>query len=82
MKANSCVQGPNDNIMLPKNSVKTDWEVELGVVIGTRASYVSQAQALNYVAGFAPSTMCPSANTNSSVASPGTRARVATPLAP
>ena len=52
MKANSCVQGPNDNIMLPKNSVKTDWEVELGVVIGTRASYVSQAQALNYVAGY------------------------------
>jgi 2-keto-4-pentenoate hydratase/2-oxohepta-3-ene-1,7-dioic acid hydratase in catechol pathway len=52
MKANSCVQGPNDDIMLPKGSVKSDWEVELGVVIGTRASYVSQAQALNYVAGY------------------------------
>jgi 2-keto-4-pentenoate hydratase/2-oxohepta-3-ene-1,7-dioic acid hydratase in catechol pathway len=52
MKANSCVQGPNDDIMLPKGAVKSDWEVELGVVIGTRASYVSQAQALNYVAGY------------------------------
>ena len=52
MKANSCVQGPNDDVMLPKNSIKTDWEVELGVVIGTRASHVSQARALDYVAGY------------------------------
>jgi 2-keto-4-pentenoate hydratase/2-oxohepta-3-ene-1,7-dioic acid hydratase in catechol pathway len=52
MKANSCVQGPNDDVMLPKNSVKTDWEVELGVVIGTLASHVSQARALDYVAGY------------------------------
>ena len=52
MKANSCVQGPNDDVMLPKNSVKTDWEVELGVVIGMRASHVSQARALEYVAGY------------------------------
>ena len=52
MKATSCIQGPNDDIMLPKNSVKSDWEVELGVVIGTRASYVSQARALDYVAGY------------------------------
>jgi len=52
MKANSCVQGPNDKVMLPKGSEKSDWEVELGVVIGTRASYVSQAQALNHVAGY------------------------------
>jgi len=52
MKANSCVQGPHDDVMLPKNSVKTDWEVELGVVIGTRASHVSQARALDYVAGY------------------------------
>ena len=52
MKANSCVQGPNDDVMLPKNSFKTDWEVELGVVIGTRASHVSQARALDYVAGY------------------------------
>ena len=42
MKATSCIQGPNDPVMLPRGSVKTDWEVELGVVIGTRARYVSQ----------------------------------------
>jgi 2,4-didehydro-3-deoxy-L-rhamnonate hydrolase len=53
MKATSCIQGPNDPVMLPKGSVKTDWEVELGVVIGTRASYVSQKDALSYVAGYA-----------------------------
>jgi 2,4-diketo-3-deoxy-L-fuconate hydrolase len=52
MKATSCIQGPNDPVMLPKGSVKSDWEVELGVVIGTRASYVSQAQALQHVAGY------------------------------
>ena len=51
-KANSCIQGPNDPVMLPKNSVKGDWEVELGVVIGTRARYVSQKEALDYVAGY------------------------------
>jgi 2,4-diketo-3-deoxy-L-fuconate hydrolase len=51
-KANSCVQGPNDPVMLPKNSVKADWEVELGIVIGTRARCVSQKDALNYVAGY------------------------------
>ena len=52
MKATSCIQGPNDPIMLPKGSKKTDWEVELGVVIGTQARYVSQKDALNYVAGY------------------------------
>jgi 2-keto-4-pentenoate hydratase/2-oxohepta-3-ene-1,7-dioic acid hydratase in catechol pathway len=52
MKANSCVQGPNDTVMLPKGSEKSDWEVELGVVIGSKTSYVSQAQALNHVAGY------------------------------
>ena len=51
-KAISCIQGPNDPVMLPKNSVKGDWEVELGVIIGTRARYVSQKDALNYVAGY------------------------------
>ncbi|MDO9167402.1 MAG: fumarylacetoacetate hydrolase family protein [Rhodoferax sp.] len=51
-KAISCIQGPNDPVMLPKGSVKTDWEVELGVVIGTRARYVSQKDALNFVAGY------------------------------
>ena len=52
MKATSCLQGPNDPVMLPKGSVKTDWEVELGVVIGTRARYVSQKDALTHVAGY------------------------------
>ncbi|MDM0028726.1 fumarylacetoacetate hydrolase family protein [Variovorax saccharolyticus] len=51
-KANSCIQGPNDPVMLPKGSVKGDWEVELGVVIGTRARYVSQKDALDFVAGY------------------------------
>ncbi len=52
MKATSCIQGANDPVMLPKGSVKSDWEVELGVVIGTRARYVSQKDALNFVAGY------------------------------
>lgn len=53
MKATSCIQGPNDPVMLPRGSVKTDWEVELGVVIGTRARYVSMKDALEHVAGYA-----------------------------
>ena len=52
MKATSCIQGPNDPIMLPRGSVKTDWEVELGVVIGTRARYVAKKDALEHVAGY------------------------------
>lgn len=51
-KAVTCIQGPNDAVMLPKGSVKTDWEVELGVVIGKRARYVSQKEALSHVAGY------------------------------
>lgn len=51
-KAISCIQGPDDPVMLPKGSKKTDWEVELGVVIGTRARYVSQKDALMHVAGY------------------------------
>jgi len=53
MKATSAICGPNDPIVIPRNSVKTDWEVELGVIIGTRAKYVSEAEAMNYVAGYA-----------------------------
>ena len=52
MKANTALTGPNDPVVLPKDSVKTDWEVELGVVIGRRARYVSEDDALNYVAGY------------------------------
>jgi 2-keto-4-pentenoate hydratase/2-oxohepta-3-ene-1,7-dioic acid hydratase in catechol pathway len=52
MKAISCIQGPNDDVMLPKGSVKSDWEVELGIVIGTEARHVSQKAAFDYVAGY------------------------------
>lgn len=51
-KTVSCLQGPDDEIMLPKDSTQTDWEVELGIVIGTKAAYVSEADALKYVAGY------------------------------
>lgn len=51
-KAPSCVVGPDDTILIPRGSEKTDWEVELAVVIGERASYVSEADALDYVAGY------------------------------
>lgn len=52
MKASSCIQGPDDPVMLPKGSVKSDWEVELGIVIGTTARYVTRKDALSYVAGY------------------------------
>ncbi len=52
MKATSCIQGPDDDVMLPKGSKKSDWEVELGIVIGSKAQYVSQKDALTYVAGY------------------------------
>ena len=52
MKATSAINGPYDDIVIPRRSTKTDWEVELGVVIGREARYVSQADALSHVAGF------------------------------
>ncbi len=52
MKATSCISGPNDTVVLPKGSVKGDWEVELAFVIGKAAKNVSEADALNYVAGY------------------------------
>jgi 2-keto-4-pentenoate hydratase/2-oxohepta-3-ene-1,7-dioic acid hydratase in catechol pathway len=52
MKAVSCLSGPNDPIMLPPGSVKTDWEVELGIVIGRRARHVEEFDALTHVAGY------------------------------
>lgn len=52
MKSTTALAGPNDAIITPKNSVKTDWEVELAVVIGKKASYVEEAEALDYVAGY------------------------------
>jgi 2-keto-4-pentenoate hydratase/2-oxohepta-3-ene-1,7-dioic acid hydratase in catechol pathway len=51
-KATSSIVGPNDDLIIPKNSEKTDWEVELGVVIGKKASYVSESEAMDYVAGY------------------------------
>jgi 2-keto-4-pentenoate hydratase/2-oxohepta-3-ene-1,7-dioic acid hydratase in catechol pathway len=52
MKAVTSISGPNDAIILPRGSVKTDWEVELGVVIGQAAKYITEADALDYVAGY------------------------------
>jgi 2,4-diketo-3-deoxy-L-fuconate hydrolase len=52
MKATSAICGPDDDIVIPRGSQKTDWEVELGVVIGKPAKYVSEAEALSHVAGF------------------------------
>ena len=52
MKATTAIVGPNDDIITPKNSKKTDWEVELAVVIGKKASYVGEAEAMEYVAGY------------------------------
>ena len=51
-KTTSCIVGPNDDVVIPRGSKKTDWEVELAIVIGSRASYVSEEQALNHVAGY------------------------------
>ncbi|MEM6886957.1 MAG: fumarylacetoacetate hydrolase family protein [Pseudomonadota bacterium] len=51
-KATSAIIGPNDTVEIPRGSVKTDWEVELGVVIGKEAKYVSEAEAMEYVAGY------------------------------
>ncbi len=52
MKATSCLNGPNDDIVMPRGSTRLDWEVELGVVIGTEAAYVDEADALAHVAGY------------------------------
>lgn len=52
MKATSAICGPNDDVIIPRDSKKTDWEVELGVVIGKTAKYVSEEEALDYVAGY------------------------------
>ena len=52
MKATTSIVGPNDDVMIPRNSKKTDWEVELAIVMGSRANYVEKEDALNYVAGY------------------------------
>lgn len=53
MKSTTALVGPNDDVVIPRDSVKTDWEVELAVVIGKKASYVEESEALDYVAGYA-----------------------------
>ena len=52
LKATTCITGPSDDLVIPRGSTKTDWEVELGVVIGTKAQYVPEATALDHVAGY------------------------------
>ncbi len=52
IKANSCVSGPNDNVVLPKNSKKTDWEVELGIIIGKKTQYISKKESINHIFGY------------------------------
>lgn len=52
MKATTAINGPNDTVIIPKNSRKTDWEVELGIVIGKKAQYVEEKDALDYIAGY------------------------------
>jgi 2,4-didehydro-3-deoxy-L-rhamnonate hydrolase len=52
MKATTCISGPNDDVIQPRNSTKLDWEIELGVVIGTQARYVDEGSALAHVAGY------------------------------
>lgn len=51
-KSTTAIVGPNDDLIIPKNSTKTDWEVELALVIGKKASYIEEAEAMNYVAGY------------------------------
>jgi len=52
IKANSCITGPYDNVIIPKKSKKTDWEVELGVVIGKKAQYISENESINHIFGY------------------------------
>src|SRR5574339_296851 len=51
-KATTAIVGPNDNLIIPKNSKKTDWEVELAIVIGKKAAYIDEAASMDYVAGY------------------------------
>ena len=52
IKANSCISGPNDNVLLPKKSKKTDWEIELGIVIGKKAQYISEDKSFDHIFGY------------------------------
>ena len=52
IKANSCISGPNDDVIIPRNSRKTDWEVELGIVIGKKAQYIQINESLEHIFGY------------------------------
>ena len=52
IKANSCISGPNDNVLLPKKSKKTDWEIELGIIIGKKTQYISQDESYDHIFGY------------------------------
>ena len=52
IKANSCISGPNDNIIIPKGSKKTDWEIELGIVIGKKTQYISEDKSCDHIFGY------------------------------
>ena len=52
IKANSCISGPNDDVIIPRKSRKTDWEIELGIIIGKKAKYISEKESFDYIFGF------------------------------
>ena len=80
-KAPSCICGPNDDTMIPKDSTKLDYEAELGVVIGSRARYLAKDKAMDAVAGYCLANDVPSATFSSTAAASGPRARAARPSA-
>lgn len=74
-KTGNCIVGPNDDVMIPKGSLKLDWEVELAFVIGKRARYVEEADAMSHIAGaFAFVMMCPKGTSRSNGPGSGRRA--------
>lgn len=77
MKSTTAIIGPNDTVMLPKGSVKSDWEVELAVIMGQTARYVAEDEALNYVAAIACTTTLANANFSLSAAALGIKVRAA-----
>ena len=79
-KATSCIQGAFDDVMLPKGSQRSDWEVELGVIIGKRARHVSKREALSHVAGYAVVNDLSERDFQMARGGTWTRARAATPL--
>jgi len=79
-KSTTAIVGPNDDLILPMDSVKTDWEVELAVVIGRQASYVKQSEAEEYIAGSCCTMITVNGNFSWNVVDSGLREKAATPL--